>query len=174
MRMRSSLVVRASDCQCTSCNGPGFDLSIRRHSGIWGAADEAVLNIVGKKYKKSPEKNIFKKMFINMHYFWTCTEKCQNVKYIVKILWRKELLASAWTYAPNVDNKFSCREKQKLTKSFVVRSQKQTNEQLFDLLYCIVCGIQVYTSVHIVCTYVQNNTVYNCTSIKLHKKLKKP
>jgi hypothetical protein len=34
LRMRSSLVVRASDCQCTSCNCPGFDLSIRRHSGI--------------------------------------------------------------------------------------------------------------------------------------------
>jgi hypothetical protein len=34
MRLRSSLVVRASDCQCTSCNGPGFDPSIRRHSGI--------------------------------------------------------------------------------------------------------------------------------------------
>jgi hypothetical protein len=29
--MRSSLVVRASDCQCRS---PGFDLSILRHSGI--------------------------------------------------------------------------------------------------------------------------------------------
>ncbi len=47
--MRSSPVVRASDCQCTSCNGPGFDPSIRRHSGIWGAADEAVLNIVRTK-----------------------------------------------------------------------------------------------------------------------------
>ncbi len=45
-RMRSSLVVRASDCQCTSCNGPGFDPSIRRHSEIWGAAGEAVLNTV--------------------------------------------------------------------------------------------------------------------------------
>ncbi len=44
-RMRSSLVVRASDCQCTSCNGPGFDPSIRRHNGIWGAADETVLKI---------------------------------------------------------------------------------------------------------------------------------
>jgi hypothetical protein len=54
--MRSSIVVRASDCQCTSCNGPGFDPSIRRHSGIWGAADEAVLNIVRKKLKKSPQK----------------------------------------------------------------------------------------------------------------------
>ncbi len=49
IQMRSSLVVRASDCQCTSCIGPGFDPSIRRHSGIWGAADEAVLNIVRKK-----------------------------------------------------------------------------------------------------------------------------
>ncbi len=54
-RMRSSLVVRASDCQSTSCNGPGFDPSIRRHSGIWGAADEAVLNIVWRKNKKSPQ-----------------------------------------------------------------------------------------------------------------------
>ncbi len=44
--MRSSLMVRAPDCQCTSCNGPGFDPSIRRHSGIWGVADKAVLNIV--------------------------------------------------------------------------------------------------------------------------------
>ncbi len=42
-----------SDCQCTSCNGPGFDPSIRRHSGIWGAADEAVLNIVWKKIPRS-------------------------------------------------------------------------------------------------------------------------
>jgi hypothetical protein len=47
--MRSSLVVRAPDCQSTSYNGPGFDPSIRRHSGIIGAADEAVLNIVRKK-----------------------------------------------------------------------------------------------------------------------------
>ncbi len=46
--MKSSLVVRASDCQCTSCNGPGFDPSIHWHRGIWGAADEAVLNIVRK------------------------------------------------------------------------------------------------------------------------------
>jgi hypothetical protein len=28
------------------CNGPGFDPGIRRYSGIWGAAEEAVLNIV--------------------------------------------------------------------------------------------------------------------------------
>ncbi len=61
LRMRSSLVVRASDCLCTSCNGPGFDPSIRRHSGIWGAADEAVLNIVRAKKKKIPQKNIKKK-----------------------------------------------------------------------------------------------------------------
>ncbi len=54
--MRSSLVVRASDCQCTRCNGPGFDTSIPRHSGIWGAADESVLHIERKKIKKSPQK----------------------------------------------------------------------------------------------------------------------
>jgi hypothetical protein len=50
--MRSSLPVRASDYQypsCNQCNGPGFDPSIRRHSGICVAADEAVLN----KYEKN-------------------------------------------------------------------------------------------------------------------------
>jgi hypothetical protein len=30
-------------------NSPGFDPSILQHSGIWGAADEAVLNIVHRK-----------------------------------------------------------------------------------------------------------------------------
>ncbi len=64
LRMKSSQVVRATDCQCTSCNGPGFDPSIRRHSGIWGAADEAVLNIVRKNKKKSPQK-IFKRKNIS-------------------------------------------------------------------------------------------------------------
>ncbi len=59
--MRSSLVVRASDCQCTSCNGPGFNPSIRRHSGIWVAADEAVPNIV---WRKILPKNIYKKISI--------------------------------------------------------------------------------------------------------------
>ncbi len=56
--MRSSLVFRSSGCQCTSCNGSGFDPSIRRYSGIWGAADEAVLNIVRKK---SPPKIFLKR-----------------------------------------------------------------------------------------------------------------
>ncbi len=32
-----------------------FDPSIRRHSGIWGAADEAVLNLVRKKLKYPPK-----------------------------------------------------------------------------------------------------------------------
>jgi hypothetical protein len=42
--MRSSRVVRSSDSQCQSRNCPGVDPSILRNSGIWGAADEAVLN----------------------------------------------------------------------------------------------------------------------------------
>ncbi len=73
--MRSSLVVRASDCQCTSCNGPGFDPSIRRHTGIWGAADEAVLNNVRTKRKKSPKKYL-EKIFTKIIYlsdFHTCS-----------------------------------------------------------------------------------------------------
>ncbi len=53
--MRSGRVVRASDSQCRSRNCPGFDPSILRHSGIWGAADESALNIVHKKEKKAYE-----------------------------------------------------------------------------------------------------------------------
>ncbi len=34
LRMRSSRVARASDCQCQSRNSPGFDPGILRHSGI--------------------------------------------------------------------------------------------------------------------------------------------
>ncbi len=55
----SSLVVRASDSQWCSRNCPGFDPSILRHSGIWGALDEAVLNIVHKKRKKWKKYQIF-------------------------------------------------------------------------------------------------------------------
>jgi hypothetical protein len=50
--MRSSRVVRASGCQCQSRNSPGFDRSILRQSGIWGAADEEMLNNVPKIKKK--------------------------------------------------------------------------------------------------------------------------
>jgi hypothetical protein len=50
LRMRFSLRVKASGCQCNSCNGPGFDPSLRRHSGIWGAADLLVMNTVRKRF----------------------------------------------------------------------------------------------------------------------------
>ncbi len=43
--MRSSQVAIASNSQCRRRNCPGFDPSILRHIGTWGAADEAVLNI---------------------------------------------------------------------------------------------------------------------------------
>ncbi len=50
--MRSSRVVRASDCPCRSRISPRFDPSILRHSGIWGAADEAMCR--RKKIRKIP------------------------------------------------------------------------------------------------------------------------
>ncbi len=55
--MRFSRVVRASDSQYRSRNCPGFDPSMLRHSEIWGAADEIVLNTVHKK--NPPYKKIF-------------------------------------------------------------------------------------------------------------------
>ncbi len=50
--MRSSRMVRVSDSQCVSRNCPGFYPSILPHSGIWGAAGEAMLNKELKKSKK--------------------------------------------------------------------------------------------------------------------------
>ncbi len=58
MWMRSSQVVRASDCQCRSRNSPGFDPSILRHSGIWGAADEAVLKSVQRRTKNKKNRPV--------------------------------------------------------------------------------------------------------------------
>jgi hypothetical protein len=54
--MRCSRVVRASDCQFQSRNSPWFLPSILRHSGICGAADEAVLN---NAHKKKKSKKVF-------------------------------------------------------------------------------------------------------------------
>ncbi len=42
-----------------------FDPSIRQHSGIWGVAEEAMLNIVRKKIKKIPQKNILQPVYLN-------------------------------------------------------------------------------------------------------------
>ncbi len=42
------------DCQYQSRNSPGFDPSVLSHSGIWRAADEAVLKKVLNKKKEKP------------------------------------------------------------------------------------------------------------------------
>ncbi len=81
--MRSSLVVRASDCQCTSCNGPGFDPSIRRLSGIWGAADEAVLNIVKKK-RKNPPGEIFRERYTVYGETWSSAVWMERARIIIR------------------------------------------------------------------------------------------
>ncbi len=59
--MRSSRVVRESDCQCQSRNSPRLDPSILRQSGIRGPADEALFYLVYKKFQKiSPVSNPIK------------------------------------------------------------------------------------------------------------------
>ncbi len=55
LRMRSSQVVTASGCQFQSCNSPGFDPSILRHSGIWGAAmKQCWITYIKRKKQKIP------------------------------------------------------------------------------------------------------------------------
>ncbi len=54
--------------QLQVCNGPGFDPSIRRHSGIWGAPDEALLNIVRKKAYYVKKARLFPTFFLQLVY----------------------------------------------------------------------------------------------------------
>jgi hypothetical protein len=81
--MRLSRVVRASESQCSSRNCPGFDPSILRHSGIWRAADETVLNTVHKKTQEPP-------------LMWCCTWRnvtCSSMRTSLDRLvenWRRE------------------------------------------------------------------------------------
>jgi hypothetical protein len=93
--MISSLVVRASDCQCRSRNSPGFNPSILRHRGIWGAADEAVLNTVHRRRKKiqqNPPVNSFSVsnyilyLSNNRHYVLLRTHQFFRRQYIVYII----------------------------------------------------------------------------------------
>jgi hypothetical protein len=56
--MRSSQVAGAHDYQSQGSNSPRFNQSILKHSGVWVAADEAVLNI---QYIKNPSQNGRKK-----------------------------------------------------------------------------------------------------------------
>ncbi len=76
--MRCSLAARASDSQCRSRSCPGFDPSILRHSVIWGAADEAVLNkVLWKEEKIHPVylcKDVFSTKSI-FHFFCISTGK---------------------------------------------------------------------------------------------------
>jgi hypothetical protein len=48
----------AVNAKVAARNSPEFDHSILRHSGIYGAADETVLNKVLKKIRKNPPVNI--------------------------------------------------------------------------------------------------------------------
>ncbi len=57
VRMRSSLMVRASDCQCTSCNSPGSIPASVGTVGSEGAADEAC----SVEYSIKKPQTIFKK-----------------------------------------------------------------------------------------------------------------
>jgi hypothetical protein len=82
MWMRSGRVVRASDILCRSRNCPGFDPSILRHSGIWGAANEAVLIKVLQNDNVNPpgKKNIACSRLCEIWQNWAL----KNVLYLQK------------------------------------------------------------------------------------------
>jgi hypothetical protein len=74
--MSSSLVVRASGCQCQSRNSPGFDPGILGHSGIWGAADKAVLNNVHNIVQKIPLLQFRVCLSKDRCWFWINQRSC--------------------------------------------------------------------------------------------------
>ncbi len=84
--MRSSRVVRASGCHCLSRNSPGFDPSILRHSGIWGAAYEACW-ITYRKNPKNPPLRIARIYAVIWKYHYVIqgvTKRCR-LSWLTKI-----------------------------------------------------------------------------------------
>jgi hypothetical protein len=73
--MRSSRAPRASGCQCQSHNSPGFDPSILRHSGIRGAADEAVWNNV---HEKNPLKKNYRGATVEMRLMYIGSQQAHG------------------------------------------------------------------------------------------------
>ncbi len=63
-------VKNVNSINAQSQSSSGFDPNILRYSGIWGAADEAVLNNVHKRKnpKKSPFKNNMNLKSLNRKY----------------------------------------------------------------------------------------------------------
>ncbi len=53
----NTLLFEHTGCQCQSRNSPGFDASILRRCGIWGAADQTVQAVLNQVLKK-PSKNL--------------------------------------------------------------------------------------------------------------------
>ncbi len=104
-------LLRVSDCQFRSCNSPGFDPSILRHSEIWRAADEAVLNKVHlKKYKKSP--CLFK-------YVYRCIT-VSTYKYMLVLAYLC-VYVSAWIYVSMYKNLSYCNRHIFLFETHIVK-----------------------------------------------------
>jgi hypothetical protein len=62
LKMLNTLWVTVSDLQCQSFISPGLNPGILRHSGIWGAANEAVLNkVLYKSFQNFPQKILIKR-----------------------------------------------------------------------------------------------------------------
>ncbi len=85
--MRFSRVVRASDSQCRSRNCPEFNSSILRHSEIWLAADDAVLD---EELKKTLNGRVLFTLLGNKYrYRYQCDRYCYPTfqKFQGKLLW---------------------------------------------------------------------------------------
>ncbi len=129
-------MVRASDSQCRSRNCPGF---ILRHSGIWRAADEVVLNIVHKK-KKIHKNPPFNK--ISARIFWehtwsrkkiSITEGNAQCRHLKKITCKGTLLQVF--YLSETQNPIHCEKrwrKSSESRKDVTGPQYQGDEQNFQ------------------------------------------
>ncbi len=100
--MRFSRVVIVSDCQCRSGNSPGFNPSIPRHSGIWGAVDESVLNIVHRR----------KKILKIPLFFFNFTSKKSKISYFffkkVVFVYTVKKVPAATGSGPDLQHNLSC------------------------------------------------------------------
>jgi hypothetical protein len=140
-------------------NIPGFDPSILRHSGIWGAADEAVLNNLHKKEnksKKSPFLYITVLKLIN-----TVAKKWAQITVFWKPRCRKSWTFYAVTQGPSEMNTLLFFIWQWKFEKFYARKFACSPGRVHIIFYHFYC----YTHYGILELFSMNHVSYYCSSM---------
>ncbi len=121
-------------------HGPGFYPSIRQRSGIWGAADEAVLNIVWKK--KSPQYSQTKDdlagpSYVSLLFCWhdVCPVPSSTERH-----------SSLWTSSPTWTSASRSASVSSVSLSLLPSDQGWVSQSCVLIILCIASGLCLSTA----------------------------